>query len=108
MIRNKLPWQSVRINLSVILCWEVAWSPDSKLGGYEDGEWCGSGMKTENYENKARKANDASSWWWNDCTMTGLLESLDYSRLPLAVIRVDIHSQIDLAMDCLIEMLSYI
>ena len=25
---------------------------------------------------KAHKANDASSWWWNDCTMTRLLESL--------------------------------
>ena len=27
-----------------------------------------------NYKNKAHKANDASSWWWNDCMMMWLQE----------------------------------
>ena len=29
----------------------------------------------DNHDNKAHKANDASSWWWNDCMMMWLHET---------------------------------
>ena len=52
-------------------------------------------------KNKAHEANDASSWWWNDCMMTRLLISVtDWQTGKLT------NWQTDGSMDCLIEMLS--
>ena len=62
--------------------------------------------------NKAHKANDASSWWHNDCMVTWLHEII-LDLLWLWLVQIDIHGcatdrsmdwQTDGPVDCLIEL----